>query len=364
MGGPPATVLIHEFVTGGGLSGEDLPPSWAAEGRAMRLALAEDFSALVGLDVTMTRDARLPHEDGPWRTIAVGPGEEHGVFLRLSAEHDFTLCVAPETNGVLEQRARWIESAGGRSLGSSPEAIALCADKIRTGRHLCSLGIRSPESLVVMPRDGLPHDFAYPAVLKPIDGAGSMTTFFLESPDDLPAEALSMDRAMLQTFVPGRPMSASFLIGPGGEPLLIGLADQHVDRDGGRFRYRGGRIRPEADVDIGALMATARSVPGLIGWIGVDFLRDDVTGAITILEINPRVTTSYVGFRRSLNGRGPRPWIARRWLGGEQDVSRRVGLAQLFMPERWPEPARRGAPNLIRVSFSADGTILDGGTER
>ena len=198
----PTTVLIHEFVTGGGLAGEVLPPSWAAEGRAMRLALAEDFAGLVGVTVTMTLDTRLPDGPGPWTTVRVGPGDEPATVSRLAAEHDYTLCVAPETGGVLEARARWIESAGGRSLGSSPEAVALCADKVRTGDHLRSIGIPTPSSLRVVPRDGLPRGAPYPAVLKPIDGAGSLSTFFLESPDDLPADALAMDRAILQPFVP------------------------------------------------------------------------------------------------------------------------------------------------------------------
>src|SRR3954454_13983279 len=139
MGGDSAlrlTVFVHEFVTGGGLSGEELPPSWAAEGRAMRRALAEDFSLLPGVRVVMTLDSRLPDEPGPWSAVRVGPGEEPDLFASLASESEYTLCVAPETGGIREARARAISRVGGRSLGCGPEAIALCADKLRLSELL------------------------------------------------------------------------------------------------------------------------------------------------------------------------------------------------------------------------------------
>src|SRR4051794_3302211 len=73
---PGTTVLVHEWVTGGGLAGSALPASWAAEGRAMRLAIARDFAGVPGVDVVMTRDARLPPDTGPWKVVAIGPGGE------------------------------------------------------------------------------------------------------------------------------------------------------------------------------------------------------------------------------------------------------------------------------------------------
>ena len=39
-------VLVHEWVTGGGLAGMPLPASWEREGSAMRRAIARDFAAL------------------------------------------------------------------------------------------------------------------------------------------------------------------------------------------------------------------------------------------------------------------------------------------------------------------------------
>jgi predicted ATP-grasp superfamily ATP-dependent carboligase len=150
-------VLVHEFVTGGGLAGREIPASWAAEGHAMRRALAGDFAAIEGASVVMTLDPRFPDEPGPWEVVRIGPGEEPSGFARLAAGCDYTLCVAPETGGILEGRARMIEAAGGRSLGCSADAVSLCGDKRRFGEHLRARGIPSPFSVRVVPRDGLPR---------------------------------------------------------------------------------------------------------------------------------------------------------------------------------------------------------------
>lgn len=343
------TVLLHEFVTGGGLAGEELPPSWAAEGRAMRRALAEDFAALDDVRVVMTLDARLPDEPGPWETARVGPGEEPATFARLAAACDWTLCVAPETGGVLEHRARDIERAGGRSLGCSPEAIALCADKLRLGERLAERGINTPTSIRVFPmREGLPREHPYPAVLKPIDGAGCMDTYLVESPDDPPP----MVEALLQPFVAGRAMSAAFLVLPSADARVIGLADQVIGRVSGRFLYRGGvapsavkRFPGSTDRSTFAPMASVQSVPGLFGWVGVDFVWDVETGRSTVLEINPRVTTSYVGFRHAM-GAEDRSWIASKWFGGIAEPG--------SIP---PSPRRERLASWRPVAFSADGRV-------
>src|SRR3954465_180086 len=94
--GSSLTILVHEWVTGGGLSGSPLPPSWAAEGAAMRRAVARDFAAAPGLRVVMTLDDRFDDEAGPWTTVRVGPGEEEERFRDLAAEADYTALIAPE----------------------------------------------------------------------------------------------------------------------------------------------------------------------------------------------------------------------------------------------------------------------------
>ncbi len=321
-------MLIYEYVTGGGLAGLDLPESWAVEGRAMRRALAEDFAVVPGVRVVMALDARLPDEPGPWTVVRIGPGQS---ITDLSAVADHTALIAPETGGVLADLARSIPN----SLGCDPDSIELSADKLRLADHLIARGIPTPIGLKVRPSDGLPRDFPYPAVLKPIDGAGSLDTFFVSSHRDSLTDLDDRTVALLQPYIPGEPKSATFIAGPGQLAMLVGVSRQTISREGRRFSYHGGSILDESLPDDHPARLAVAAVSGLRGLIGVDFIDDPTTGPI-VIEINPRPTTSCVGLVIAL---GP-GCLAAAWLGVVSDSYRSTCL-------RTP----------IQVDFSADGTV-------
>jgi tyramine---L-glutamate ligase len=295
-------VLVHEWVTGGGLAGAPLPGSWEREGSAMRRAIARDFAAISDgdLKVVMTLDARLPAEPGPWRVESIGPGEHDPRIRELCRTADFTVLVAPETRGILAAMTRDLEAAGARMLGSCAAAVDLTGDKARLAAHLERLGIETPPYSVVVPTGGLPELARYPAVLKPVDGAGSLDTFYLEGPADLSEDARQMPRALLQQFVPGDPMSASFLVSLEGRSWPIAIGRQRMEVRNGRFEYHGGEIPADCPGGADQVRAALATIEGLAGFVGVDFIWDAQSLRATILEINPRPTTSLVGLCRLL----------------------------------------------------------------
>ena len=309
--GSAVVVLVHEWVTGGGLAGIPLPASWEREGSAMRRAIARDFAALPSseIKVVMTLDARLPEEPGPWHLERIAPGE-HGLKLHEFARAaDSTVLVAPETSGVLARLTRDLEGAGVRVLGSCAQAVDLAGDKVSLAAHLRSKGIDTPPSLAVVPGEKLPEFARYPAVLKPVDGAGSMNTFYLDGPD-LPEAARRLALALLQPFVPGEPMSASFLVSPEGRAWPVGVGSQRMEIRSGRFEYRGGELPATCPDAAHQVRGALRTVEGLRGFVGIDFIWDQERRKATIIEINPRPTTSLVGLCRLL----PRGRLAQAWL--------------------------------------------------
>lgn len=299
------------------MAGGPLPESWAAEGRAMRRTLAADFASMEGRSrVVATLDARFGPDDGPWSTVAVEPGSFPGRLLDLARQADYTVLLAPETSGLLEHLTVAIEGAGGRVLGSAAEAVALTADKSALGRRLEEAGVRTPRSRVVDPRKGLPPDWRdYPAVLKPVDGAGSVDTYRIAGPSRLPATARGMATALLQPLIPGVAMSASFLVSSRGDARLIATGTQRMAIRGDRFAYEGGTVPVACPDALPALRQALEAVDGLRGLVGVDFLWDEDRGEAVVLEINPRATTSCVGLRRLL----PPGLLARGWLAGFTD---------------------------------------------
>src|SRR6185312_3042194 len=114
-------------------------------------------------------------------------------------------------------------------------------------------------------------------------------------PGGLPDRARAMARAIWQPFVAGTPMSASFLVDGRGRAWPLALGRQDVVVADGRFSYRGGRLPVPAIVDDRPIRQAVESVPGLRGFVGVDFVADDRLGRAIVLEINPRPTTSIVG---------------------------------------------------------------------
>ena len=193
-----------------------VPASWAAEGHAMRRAIAGDFASLPGVRVMVTLDERFHEDPGPWSTARSAARRGRGAAISRRRSRHYTVLIAPETGGV------WRSGPGpsrvGALAGSAPlhEAIELTADKLRLGQHLARRGIATPPCRRVIPSQGFPPTFRYPAVLKPIDGAGSQDT--VPGPRGRRVARTGKDDA-------GRPASAagprladraSFLVGPMG----------------------------------------------------------------------------------------------------------------------------------------------------
>jgi hypothetical protein len=99
--------------------------------------------------------------------------------------------------------------------------------------------------------------------------------------------------------------------------------------------------RPEA---LPTLRAALACVPGLAGFVGVDFLWEPERQSATVLEINPRVTTSHVGLAHLL----PPGRLARAWLA----ACGAIGLADA-PAEELSEFALRAAP----IAFDVRGDV-------
>ncbi len=341
------SLLIYEWITGGGLAGSPIPSSMANEGTAMRRALARDFAAIPGgrLRVVVTLDDRLSDDPGPWIIEPIGVVDKADRVACLARQCDLTLLIAPETSGILVHQTRMLEAAGARLIGSSAEAVELAGDKLALANHLSARGIPTPPSQAVRPSDGLPREARYPAVLKPIDGAGSIDTYLIPGLHETPQDFFALEQALLQPYISGQPMSATFLVDLHGRSWLLAIASQNIVVSGGRFAYRGGRIPAPGPVDLVPIRKAVDSVAGLRGLVGLDFVWNPSMRDVQVLEINPRPTTSVVGIVRLLSpGK-----LASAWLGAWKSPPDSILLEGLA------DEVRAGGA----IAFDAAGTILD-----
>jgi predicted ATP-grasp superfamily ATP-dependent carboligase len=304
-------------------------------------AVAEDFARLAGVHVTTLVDDRCPEPPGH-ECRHVTSAEERDAFCDCAAHADATLVIAPEFDGLLLQHSRWVLDTGGRLLGALPAAIELGGDKLALVAHWQRRSVRTPGTALAC--DRVPAIGGPPWVCKPRHGAGSQATFLVRDPADWPA-VFARARAewptgdlLVQTYVPGLAASVAFLCAPGRcVPLMP--AEQCLSDDG-RFTYRGGRLPLPAllhDRAVRVAQAAIQGVAGLQGYIGVDLILGAAEDGSEdhAIEINPRLTTSYIGLRRLCRGSLAQAWLD--VLGG-----REVAL-------EWQEG---------RVEFEADGRVL------
>jgi predicted ATP-grasp superfamily ATP-dependent carboligase len=295
-------IFLYEWATGGGLVEESgaLPPSLLREGAAMIGALAGDFARIPGCRVTALRDPRVLHLAMPGcELVDVLDKWSHGAEVeRLSAAADATILIAPEFDSILLKAARSVEASGGRLASPSPTFIKIAADKQRTSELLAKAGVPVPPGMVLEPEDALPGDFQYPAVVKPIDGAGSQDTYLVTGPRDAPP-AYAWPRR-LERYMPGLPASVSALCGSNGR-FFLPPCKQRISEDG-RFQYLGGELPLAAGLAQRATALADRALaalPAATGYVGIDMvLGHDPHGTEdAVIEVNPRLTTSYVGLR-------------------------------------------------------------------
>jgi predicted ATP-grasp superfamily ATP-dependent carboligase len=257
-------VFVYEHVTA---AFPDAAVSLMAEGRAMLDAINADFRAIPGVEL-LTLDSRIPFDD-------------------LAAQADYTLLIAPEFDGILERLAQKVLDVGGKLLGPSPEAIKLTADKLVLHHHWLAHGTPTPDCHL-WKGESSPRL----QVIKPRDGAGSQSTrrSDLEANEKWPGELIAQD------YVEGIAASVALLVGP--EQIITLLPTEQILSTDGRFHYLGSRIpiaKPYAERAVTIAKKSVANISGLRGYVGVDLILGEKDWAI---EINPRLTTSYIGLRR------------------------------------------------------------------
>ena len=300
-------IFIYEYVTGGGTWHEDSPvPSGSllAEGFAMISALATDFLKCVDTQVWALRDKRLKYFELPGCRVreVASAGQEQEALSELAAAADWTALIAPEFANILLQRCRQVEAVGARLLSPPSAMIAAAADKHGTAQLLKAAGVPTPESVLLQDGQAMPRDFSYPAVLKPRDGAGSLGLQFVHNADaayEPPATGWGL---RLERFCPGMPASVAILCGP-GRAVTLPACRQRLTSDG-RFQYLGGSLplpKPLGERAARLAVSAIRALPPAVGYLGVDLvLGDDSQGRDdVVIEVNPRLTTSYIGLRAS-----------------------------------------------------------------
>ena len=298
-------IFLYEFMTGGGMLERDrgaLPSSsLLAEGSAMLRTLATDLCDLSHLQLWIQQDGRLGNivSSGSCRVSKVSSSAEAtDSYRRLVAEADHTIIVAPEFDDILLNQCLVAESISKQSLLSpDSEFIRIAADKQVTADRLNAANVPVPRGSLM---DALSDDISFPIVVKPRDGAGSQDVRLISNGDELSKLARSYGAMRVEQLIDGVAASVAILCGP-KQHFALPACRQNLSSDG-RFCYFGGELPLDGDLDQRArdlAMRAIQALPPTMGYVGVDLVMGDATDGTGdyVIEINPRLTTSYLGLR-------------------------------------------------------------------
>jgi len=348
-------LLVHEYVSGGGFAGKPIPSSILSEGFGMLRTLISDFKA-AGHSVTTVLDSRLAALNPPIEADCIVPAsssrETEAAIQKVSESADAVYVIAPESNQVLQSLVARLEQAGVPSLNCRASAIGKVSDKANLLERVKKLGLPTPATMVISALEDVAETkqtingkLEFPLIFKLVDGVGCGGLSVVKNEGQVASAVAKVIREssskyfMAQELIRGTAASVS-LISTGSEVLPISLNRQDVSlrTPDSASTYNGGVVPFDSPLKREAFAAAetvVKSFRGLRGYIGVDLVL--TRKEPVVIEVNPRLTTSYVGVSKVV-GFNPAQAIINAVLERELPADNQsVGYA-FFSKVKTPKP--------------------------
>lgn len=306
-------IAIYEYVSGGGYAQQPIPAGLLAEGFGMLRSLVADFK-VAGHEVTVLLDERIsklnPPLDADFTVPVVSSSEPQKYLEKKEKGFDVVFVVAPETAHILQNLVQVLEAKGKACLNCTSEAIEKVSNKATLNQQLNKAQIATPKTLILNFKDDIAkttkqitRELTYPIVLKTLDGAGCSGMSFIKTEESLNAAIAKLQKNstapqfIAQNYVNGLPASVS-VISNGKKTVAISLNKQQIilAQPSEESQYIGGCVPLEHPLSEKACAIAERlveSITGLRGYVGVDVVLSE--DSVYVVDVNPRLTTSYVG---------------------------------------------------------------------
>ncbi|MFX0136515.1 MAG: ATP-grasp domain-containing protein, partial [Candidatus Hodarchaeota archaeon] len=152
-----------------------------------------------------------------------------------------------------------------------------------------------------------------PIVIKPEDGVGAESVYYFENESQISDFFKEFIRThdknqnfILQEFIEGKDSSISLIGSPnllGLNPIILTVNSQDINIKNLKSEYLGGYTPLENYKEIlGELSVVMKKInfSKIEGYFGIDFI-EKYPSTLYFIEINPRLTTSYIGLRNVIN---------------------------------------------------------------
>ncbi len=320
-------ILVFEYITGGGLNKQALPESLLQEGRLMLQALLDDFRELkaqadyVGLSVRVMLDARLQqHINTQGFDVAIiGADQDCATEFKHNIQQcDAVWPVAPEFDDILATYCAVVEQAKKQLLSSPANAVALTGNKYNSYLHFKQHGINTVPTRLYHPDvkeleqslQSLLQELNTEAdvftplsdaqwLIKPIAGVGCVDTYVLPNIDSFKQIDFNCGDSIIQPHIDGEKLSLSCLF-KAGTAWLLCVNQQYFSLHEQQYHLNAITVNVPCEQKgyIKLIADIATAFPDLWGYVGIDLIKTSTQ--TFVLEINPRLTTSFVGIKAAL----------------------------------------------------------------
>jgi carbamoyl-phosphate synthase large subunit len=207
-------------------------------------------------------------------------------LIEYCAENDVRLVVPTIDTEVLRlsELREDLRGVGTEAVVCDPSLARICRDKRLTSEFFAVRGLQSP---IMYPRD----EIAYPCLVKPYDGSLSSGIAILRSSDDVTAALLDNPKNIFCEYL---------------EPSQYEefTCDAYFDRHSQlrcvvprlRIEVRGGEVakaRTQKNDIVPFLFDRLHNLEGAKGCLTIQIMKHRETGAMFLLEINPRFGGGY-----------------------------------------------------------------------
>lgn len=329
-------VTVLEYLCGGGLASLDSSTQSSItdneteallrEGELMWKALVGDLM-LSGHDVISISDQRIKH-----RLASVGTNLDSGSIELITFDTgsslinnwdkackgaDRVVVIAPEINGYLSDIVEGLRRKRHVVIASSSYFLKTTSDKWLTynalGKHILQPQTITGDQIRNQWPDNWPENSSSGWVLKPRDGAGCSGVVRCNEDRSLKDHIAMLDEPsnwIVQEWIVGRHCSAAVIIDENGTITSLGGTEQIIEIEDATPKYVGA-LGPLRGASVEGLADWCQRIlsllPGAFGWIGFDYIEVpsscDERPERFLIEINPRLTTSYLLYRQLF---GPR----------------------------------------------------------
>ena len=279
-------ILIYEYITGGGLLNEDLTSELMNEANMITSSVYDSCRKSKHFKYNYFRDYRL-----------LSLKEKEAIVLRNNSKiydlnflnkYDYVLPVLPEIDMSLYLYVKYLETNGINAVISNSQTIKICSDKLKFYKFCQKNSLPTIETYKKY-KSNLHNKLL---LIKDRYGAGCS---YIEITKNIKNPELIKKDKVIQPYINGEDYSISIYFTKNNFYILT-VNKQILKYKNNKARLSSiiVNIKPPSYLKIISLVSKIKdSLPGLYGFVGVDIIMKG--NDMFIIEINPRLTTSFIG---------------------------------------------------------------------